>query len=416
MLVAKVGPGARDEAAGLRLLRGVAGGPPVPEVVLDDDELVVTTAIDQVARTSAHDESFGHTLATLHTAPHAHWGGGSSWIGACQVDASTRPDGATFYGARLHELASRCGLEDPVERVVTRLPVLLPPDAPALLHGDLWWGNVLFGADGRTWLIDPSVHGGHPEEDLAMLALFGTVPDRLRARTRRSAARDGLGRAGGAVPALPAPRPYRPLRRRATGPGPTRWLAGTPDPPGLARPAARRSNRPMATPLEFWLYLPQMRLGMDDLVRPRPGRRGRWLRRHGRHGPPGAARRRVVADVRGHDDQHVDRRPHPTCASAPSCCATPSVTRSSWPSEAVTIDRASGGRFELGIGWGSVTYEFEAYGIGSIEPRYRVEPAQGVARDHDCAVARRSVRLRRRALHPCTPPSNNRFPSDASPS
>jgi len=49
------------------------------------------------------------------------------------------------------------------------------------VHGDLWWGNVLFGADGRAWLIDPSVHGGHPEEDLAMLGLFGLVPDRLRA-------------------------------------------------------------------------------------------------------------------------------------------------------------------------------------------------------------------------------------------
>ena len=47
------------------------------------------------------------------------------------------------------------------------------------MHGDLWWGNVLFGRDGRAWLIDPSVHGGHPEEDLAMLALFGSVPDRL---------------------------------------------------------------------------------------------------------------------------------------------------------------------------------------------------------------------------------------------
>jgi alkanesulfonate monooxygenase SsuD/methylene tetrahydromethanopterin reductase-like flavin-dependent oxidoreductase (luciferase family) len=40
--------------------------------------------------------------------------------------------------------------------------------------------------------------------------------------------------------------------------------------------------------------------------------------------------------------------------------------------EAVTIDRASGGRFELGIGWGSVTEEFEAYGIGSTEPKFRV--------------------------------------------
>jgi fructosamine-3-kinase len=44
----------------------------------------------------------------------------------------------------------------------------------------LWWGNVLFGANGRSWLVDPSVHGGHPEEDLAMLALFGPVPDRVR--------------------------------------------------------------------------------------------------------------------------------------------------------------------------------------------------------------------------------------------
>ncbi len=53
-----------------------------------------------------------------------------------------------------------------------------PPCAPARLHGDLWSGNVVFGrrADGepvRGWLIDPAAHGGHPETDLAMLALFG---------------------------------------------------------------------------------------------------------------------------------------------------------------------------------------------------------------------------------------------------
>ena len=62
--------------------------------------------------------------------------------------------------------------------------------------------------------------------------------------------------------------------------------------------------------------------------------------------------------------------------------------------EAVTIDHASEGRFELGIGWGSVTAEFEAFGIGSTEPRSRVRPAQGVARDHHGALARRGRRLR----------------------
>ena len=179
-LVAKVGPGAHDEADGLRRLGQVAGGPPVPGVVLADDELIVTTAVPQIARTGGHHESFGRALASLHAAPHPEWGGGSSWIGACHVDASTHPDGPAFYGARLRELAACCGLEGPVERVVVRLPALLPADGPALVHGDLWWGNVLAGEDGRAWLIDPSVHGGHPEEDLAMLALFGAVPDRLR--------------------------------------------------------------------------------------------------------------------------------------------------------------------------------------------------------------------------------------------
>jgi alkanesulfonate monooxygenase SsuD/methylene tetrahydromethanopterin reductase-like flavin-dependent oxidoreductase (luciferase family) len=40
--------------------------------------------------------------------------------------------------------------------------------------------------------------------------------------------------------------------------------------------------------------------------------------------------------------------------------------------QAVTLDHASGGRFELGIGWGSVPDEFSAFGIGSTEPSHRV--------------------------------------------
>jgi fructosamine-3-kinase len=179
-LVAKIGAVALDEASGLRALRQVPGAPPVPEVVLVETDFLLTTAVDRVARTAGHEEALGRALATLHGAPFPHWGGGSSWIGDCPIDPSPWPDAPGFYGARLGELSVQCGLEGPVGAVIDRLDELLPPGGPSLLHGDLWWGNVLYGADGRSWLVDPSVHGGHAEEDLAMLALFGTVPDRLR--------------------------------------------------------------------------------------------------------------------------------------------------------------------------------------------------------------------------------------------
>lgn len=54
--------------------------------------------------------------------------------------------------------------------------ILLEPEYPSLLHGDLWAGNVIAGNDGRAWLIDPAVYVGHAEADLAMTELFGGFP------------------------------------------------------------------------------------------------------------------------------------------------------------------------------------------------------------------------------------------------
>jgi protein-ribulosamine 3-kinase len=48
-------------------------------------------------------------------------------------------------------------------------------EGPSLLHGDLWSGNVQFGADGAA-LFDPACSYGHREVDLAMAALFGGFP------------------------------------------------------------------------------------------------------------------------------------------------------------------------------------------------------------------------------------------------
>lgn len=46
---------------------------------------------------------------------------------------------------------------------------------PSLVHGDLWRGNVVFDREG-PWLIDPALHFGDREVDLAMTRMFGNFP------------------------------------------------------------------------------------------------------------------------------------------------------------------------------------------------------------------------------------------------
>ena len=56
---------------------------------------------------------------------------------------------------------------------------LVEPGKPSLLHGNLWSGNAMCGADGNALLIDPACYVGHAEADLAMTELFGGFPSKF---------------------------------------------------------------------------------------------------------------------------------------------------------------------------------------------------------------------------------------------
>jgi fructosamine-3-kinase len=176
------------EAAGLAWL-AAAGAVRVPEVRGHDGTWLVVDRVAQGRATPAAAERFGRALAALHAAGAPAFGspppGGprQAYIGAAPMANEPGTDWPRWYAEHrvLPYLRAAVDAGDmsmagvaAVERVCDRLPGLAgPAEPPARLHGDLWNGNVLWGADGEVRLIDPAAHGGHRETDLAMLRLFG---------------------------------------------------------------------------------------------------------------------------------------------------------------------------------------------------------------------------------------------------
>ena len=168
------------EAAGLRWLAD--GGARVPEILEDSPGRLVLQEVPRGSLNAAGEEELGRMLATLHTSGAARFGSlpapGRFFVGRCELDSPEGDDWNSYYVQhRCLPLGRRVGLEGAIEQ----LRVDAPPEPPARLHGDLWTGNVLADERGRPWLIDPAAYGGHREVDLAMLDLFGRVPERTRA-------------------------------------------------------------------------------------------------------------------------------------------------------------------------------------------------------------------------------------------
>jgi fructosamine-3-kinase len=212
------------EAAGLRWL-AEAAAVALPGVLAvgdgDGPRFLALEWIDEGRLDAAGEEALGHGLAALHAAGAPDFGAPPPGapappgdparpaaaagdderaplrIGELSLPNDPAPDWPSFYArCRLEPLLALClergtlsaGGARAVERVCERIDDLAgPAEPPARLHGDLWGGNVLAGADGRARLIDPAAYGGHREVDLAMLRLFGAPPARVFAAYEEAA-------------------------------------------------------------------------------------------------------------------------------------------------------------------------------------------------------------------------------------
>ncbi|MGY1436778.1 fructosamine kinase family protein [Streptomyces reniochalinae] len=179
------------EAAGLARLRAT-GTVPVPEVVAVARDVLVLEWLEPGPPDRAAAERLGRGLAALHASPAPSWGtpGEPCYLGPLPLTSPPEPVAEPdawprFHAERRLEPLLRAAVDSghltpsdarDVERLCERLgdeAVSGPPQPPAVIHGDLWSGNVHWTADGQARLIDPAAQGGHPETDLAMLQLFG---------------------------------------------------------------------------------------------------------------------------------------------------------------------------------------------------------------------------------------------------
>ena len=129
---------------------------------------------------SASWTDLGRQLASLHAVTADRHGlDHDNFIGTTPQDNARAAGWLEFYQERRLRpqirLARSRGHDVPETDILTAAELLLADHepAPALLHGDLWSGNVASLPDQGAVVFDPAPYFGDPETDLAMLELFG---------------------------------------------------------------------------------------------------------------------------------------------------------------------------------------------------------------------------------------------------
>lgn len=188
-IVAKVAPatGATLSTEGdmLRYLRDNSSLP-VPEVLHSEPSLLLMSFIEGSSNLTAPVQTHAaELLAELHQITAPKFGFERDTLIAILHQPNPQKESwiGFFREHRLMYMAREAMNNGPlpssmfsrIEKLAAQLEKYLQePNAPSLIHGDMWTTNVL-AHDGRvTGFVDPAIYYAHAEIELAFSTLFGT--------------------------------------------------------------------------------------------------------------------------------------------------------------------------------------------------------------------------------------------------
>ena len=187
--VAKVAERGLDAEAWMLTYLREKSSLPVPTVYYSNEHVIIMEFAQSQGMVDYRAEGgAAQQLAALHNVTAAQYGmERDTLIGSLPQPGGWHDNWVQFFAEkRLLHMARKALEESKIdarmmtqfEKLAAKLPnILKNPQAPSLVHGDVWSGNVIVGRGSIAAYLDPAIYYADAEVELAFIRLFNTFSD-----------------------------------------------------------------------------------------------------------------------------------------------------------------------------------------------------------------------------------------------